>query len=150
MSEELALPGTGEVVSLDKEVECVQALAAIRSFESQIKEAKGILTQAIVDRSRVLGTKTIHLPDGSKAEVKGGPAAQYDIVEIEENLRALGMPEERIREIIVEEVSYKLNKREANRAAAANEDYAAVISNAERMEESPYYVSISQRRENAR
>ena len=121
----------------------MQALAAIRSFESQIKEAKGILTQAIVDRSRVLGTKTIYLPDGSKAEVKGGPAAEYDTQEIEENLRALGMPEERIREIVVEEVSYKLSVREANRAAGANEDYAAVIANAKKMEEKPFYISIS-------
>jgi len=147
LSEELALPGTGEVVSLDNEVECVQALAAIRSFESQIKEAKGLLTQAIVDRSRVLGTKTIYLPDGSKAEIRGGPESSYDIQEIEENLRALGMPEERIREIVVEEVSYKLSVRQARQAAAANSDYASVIENAQKTEEKPYYVSISRKRD---
>lgn len=142
MSEELAIPGTGEVVSLENEVQCVQALAALRNFESQVKEAKGILTQAIVDRSRVLGSKTIYLPDGSKAEIRGGPESVYDVTEIEENLRALGIPEERLREIIIEEVSYKLSVREAKRAAAANEDYAAVIENAQKTEEKPFYVSI--------
>ena len=146
MSEELAIPGTGQLVSLDQEVECVQALAAVRAFDSQIKEAKAILTQAIVDRSRVLGTKTIYLPDGSKAEVRGGPESIYDVSEIEEKLRALGMPEERIREIVVEEVSYKLSVREAKRASAANEDYASVIDNAQKIEEKPFYVSISRPR----
>lgn len=143
MSEELAIPGTGELVSLDKEVECVQALKALRDFESQIKEAKGILTQAILDRSRTLGTKTIYLPDGSKAEVRGGPEAVYDVEEIEENLRALGMPEERIREIVIETVSYKISVREANKASAANPEYASVIANAHQMQEKPYYISIS-------
>jgi hypothetical protein len=142
LSEELAIPGTGQLVDLEKEVECVQALAAVRQFESQIKEAKAILTAAIVDRSRVLGAKTFILPDGSKAEVRGGPEAAYDISEIEENLRALGMPEDRIREIVVEELSYKLSVREAKRAASANEDYASVIENAKRVEEKPYYISI--------
>ena len=147
MGEELAIPGTGQLVSLDNEVECVQALAALRSFESQVKEAKGILTSAIVDRSRVLGSKTIYLPDGSKAEVRGGPESIYDVTEIEENLRKLGMPEERLREIVIEEISYKLSVREAKRAASANEDYASVIENAQKTEEKPFYVSISRKRD---
>lgn len=146
MSEELAVPGTGQLVSLDNEVECVQALSALRDFESQVKEAKAILTAAIVDRSRLLGSKTIHLPDGSKAEVRGGPESLYDIAEIEEGLRSLGMPEDRLREIVVEEISYKLSVREAKRAAAANTEYASVIDNAQKIEEKPFYVSISRAR----
>lgn len=145
MSEELAIPGTGQVVSLDNEVECAQALSAVRAFESQIREAKNILTSAIVERSQVLGTKTIHLPDGTKAEIRGGPESTYDHMEIEENLRALGMPENRIREIIVEEISYKVSVREAKRAAGANESYASVIENAKQVNEKPFYVVISRR-----
>lgn len=145
MSEELAIPGTGQVVSLDNEVECAQALSAVRAFESQIREAKNILTSAIVERSQILGTKTIHLPDGTKAEIRGGPESTYDHMEIEENLRALGMPENRIREIIVEEISYKVSVREAKRAAGANESYASVIENAKQVNEKPFYVVISRR-----
>lgn len=145
MSEELAIPGTGQLVSLDNEVECAQALAAVRDYERQIKEAKAVLTSAIVDRSRILGTKTIPLPDGGKAEIRGGPESTYDVTEIEENLRALGMPEDRLREIVVEEISYKLSVREAKRASGANSDYASVIENAKKVEEKPFYVSISRR-----
>lgn len=142
MSEEIAIPGTGQLVSLENEVECAQALSAVRDFELQLREAKAALTQAIVERSRILGVKTIHLPDGSKAEIRGGPESTYDIDEIEKNLRALGMPEERITEIIVPTISYKLSVREAKRAASANEDYASVIDNAKQVQEKPFYISI--------
>lgn len=142
LSEELAIPGTGQLVSLEDEVECAQALQALRDFEQQVREAKSALTAAIVDRSRILGTKTISLPDGYKVEIRGGPETKYDAAEIEENLRALGMPEQRIREIIVEEVSYKVSAREAKRAATANEEYAAVIEGAKVTEEKPHYVVI--------
>lgn len=143
MSEEIAIPGTGQLVSLENEVECAQALSAVRDFEQQLREAKAALTQAIVERSRVLGVKTIHLPNGQKAEIRGGPESSYDIEEIEKNLRALGMPEERITEIIVPTISYKLSVREAKRAASANEDYASVIENAKKVEEKAFYISLS-------
>ena len=142
MSEELAIPGTGELVDLSDEVSCAQALMAVRDFERNIREAKAALTAAIVERSRVLGTKTIHLSDGRKAEIRGGSETTYDAHEIEEGLRALGMPEDRIREIIIEEISYKVSAREAQRAGAANEDYKSVIENAKRIEEKSHYVVI--------
>lgn len=142
MSEELAIPGTGALVDLSNELECAHALRDLRDFEQQVREAKAALTNAIVDRSRILGTKTIHLSDGRKAEIRGGSETRYDANEIEEGLRSLGMPEERIREIVVEEVSYKVSAREAQRAAAANEDYGKIIENAKETEEKPHYVVI--------
>lgn len=145
MSEELVIPGVGELVDLSNEVECVQALAAVRDFESQLKEAKAALTRAIVERASELGTKTLVLPDGSKASVKGGKEVVYDAHEIEEGLRALGMPEWRIREIVIEEISYKVSAVEAKRAAGANEQYDAVINNAKETIESTPYVSISRK-----
>lgn len=146
MTEELAIPGTGQLVSLENEIECVQALQAVRDFESALREAKAALTSAIVEHSRTQGTKSIVLPDGTKAEIRGGPESVYDTHEIEENLRALGMPEDRIREIVIEEISYKLSVREAKKASSANEEYASIIENAKRVEEKPFYVSISRRK----
>lgn len=140
------LPGTGELVNLDDQQGCVLALRAVRDFESQLREAKALLTEAIVDHSQKLGVKSFTLGDGTKAEVRGGPEATYDVAEIEEKLRALGMPEDRIREIVVEQIEYKLSVREAKRAASANADYASVIDNAKTVEAKPYYVSISRQR----
>lgn len=143
MSEELVVPGVGEVVDLSDEVSCVQALVAVRDFEQQLREAKAALTQAIAERARLLGTQTFELPDGRKVSLKGGPETVYDAQEIEAGLRALGMPEGRIREIIVEEISYKVSAREAKRAAAANEEYEAVINNAKDTIEKPQYVTVT-------
>lgn len=140
------MPGTGELVDLSNEIDCVRALASVRDWEYQIKEAKTQLTNAIIERSRVLGTKTIHLDDGSKAEIRGGSETVYDAQEIEANLRALGMPEERIREIVIEEISYKVSAREASRAASANPEYEAVIENAKQTIEKQAYVTISRQR----
>ena len=145
MAEELVVPGVGEVVNLEDEVGCVRALVAVRDFESQLREAKAQLTAAIVERARILGTQTLTMPDGSKASLKGGQEVVYDAQEIEEKLRALGMPEDRIREIIVEEISYKVSAREAKRAAAANPDYAACIEGAKTIVERPIYISIQRR-----
>lgn len=145
VSEELVVPGVGEVVDLSDEVACVQALVAVRDFESQLREAKAALTQAITERARLLGTQSFELPDGRKVALKGGPETAYDAQEIEAGLRALGMPEERIREIVIEEVSYKVSAREAKRAAAANEEYEAVINNAKDTIEKPHYVTVTRR-----
>ena len=140
--EELVVPGTGEIVSLDDEIACIQALVAVRNFEQQFREVKAQLTAAIVDRAKTLGTQTLNLPDGSKAFLKGGSETVYDAQEIMERLRQLGMPEERIAEIVVEEVSYKVSAREAKRAAAANPEYEAVIESAKTVVEKPTYVSV--------
>lgn len=144
--EELVLPNTGEIISLDDEVQCVQALVAVRDFEQQFREIKARLTAAIIDRAKVLGTQTLTLPDGSKASVKGGDEIVYDAQTIEDQLRQLGMPEERIREIVVEEVSYKVSAREAKRAAAANPEYEAVIEGAKTTVEKSTYITVQRNR----
>ena len=51
----------------------------------------------------------------------------YDAEAIEEGLREAGMSEERIREIVKEEVTYKVVAKEAKKAAAASEKYAAIV-----------------------
>ena len=142
----LVLPGTGQVVNPNNEVECVQALVAVRDFEQQIREAKSALTAAVVERARVMGTKTIHLPNGSRAEIKGGQEVVYDAQQLETELRALGMPEDRIRQIVREEVTYKVNAQEAKRAAAANPEYAAVVESNSQIVEKPHYLTVSRNR----
>lgn len=143
MSEELVVPGVGEIVDLDDENQCAKALVAIREFEQQVRDAKAALSLAIAERGRVLGTQTITLDDGRKAIIKGGVEITYDAAEVEDGLRALGCPEERIRQIVREEITYKVVAREAQRAAAANEEYAKVIEAAKMTIPKPAYISIS-------
>lgn len=117
---------------------CAQALDDIRDFERVLAEIKGALTRSIVQHSEDIGLLTFELPDGRKAEVVTRPDIVYDAEAIEEGLRAAGMPEERISAIVKEEVSHKVVAKEAKKAAAANEQYAAVINaNKESMPRNP-------------
>lgn len=143
-SMELVVPTTGEVVNLDDPMSVVSALTEIRDLESRLREIKGVLTDAIVAESRRQGTKTIELPDGRKAEVKGGEEVTWDSEMLERDLRALGMPEDRIREIVVEEVAYHVDTVKAKQAARANDEYALAVDAARSV--MPRRPSVSIRR----
>ena len=90
-------------------------------------EVKGSVTQAFVDHATRLGKNDIPLGDGTSVKVTKTYDLQWDHHTLEEALRAAGMPEERIGEIIVEEVSYKVKAIEANKAAKANPEYEAAV-----------------------
>lgn len=143
--EELVLPTTGELISVDDEVACIQALAAVRDFESQLREAKAILTAAIIERSKILGTKTIHLPAGGKAEIRDASEVEWDIETLEQELRDLGLPEDRISALIKETVVRSVNGRVAKSIAAANDEYAACIESAKTIVQKPAYVSVQRK-----
>lgn len=142
---ELVVPGLGELVRLSDTREVALALDHVRDLERELRSIKAELTQAIVAATRREGTKTLHM-EGLTASIKSGSDIHYDAEQIEEGLRAAGMPEERIREIVVETISYKVDAVKAKQAASANPDYAAVIE-ANRVEtEKPPYVTISLKR----
>lgn len=138
----MALPHSGEVVDLTDAAACANALDELRRMEAQIGEAKRALSSAIVDASKILGTKSIKLDGGRTATITGGPVPHYDAEAIERDLRVLGMPENRIREIVKEEVTYTVRAVEAKRAAGANPEYAKVIEQATSTVERPYSVGI--------
>ena len=125
--ESVVLPGTASLVDLSDGAACAEALDDLRNLENLIREAKGILTRAIVQHSEEIGLLTFELPDGRKVEVTTRPDTVYDAEEIEKGLREAGMSEQRIREIVKEEVSYKVVAKEAKKAAAANAEYAKVV-----------------------
>lgn len=140
--EEIVLPYTGEIVSLTDEVACATALESIRELEQHLRDAKRLLTMGIVERTRVLGSKSFSMAGGKRVEVRGGPERTYDAEAIERELREAGMPEERIRQIVKEEVTYTLRAVEAKRAAGANERYAEIIERNAFEVDRGYTVSI--------
>lgn len=124
---DLVLPSTGELVDLTDANQVAQALENLRQLEQQIRDAKAELTQALIEHSQTFGSKTIPLTGGRSAVIKSGPETVYDAQEIMDGLRAAGMPEARIAEIVQETVTYSVRAVEAKRAAAANLTYADVI-----------------------
>lgn len=144
-SEEMALPHSGELVDLSDEVAVGVALDDVRRMQAHLHQAVRVLSDALAARAAVLGTKTVALSGGRKAEIKGGPEKHYDAQEIERGLRELGMPEDRIREIVTEQVTYTVRAVEAKRAAAANPEYARIIERATTEVERPVSVTIRRR-----
>lgn len=127
--ERAILPVTGEVIDLNDAAACARALADVRAFENDFRQVKALLSDALVALSQREGTKTLHTA-GGKVTVKGGSETTYDGEMLEVELRQAGMSEERIREIVVETVTYSVRASEAKRAAAANPAYAAAVERA--------------------
>lgn len=129
-STELVVLPDGQLVNLADPAACARALEDLRDLSSRINEAKGAIVDSLVAESRRQGTKTLHLPDGFKVEIRGGERTVWDAQQLETDLRAAGMPEDRIREIVVEEVSWTVAAAKANQAARANPEYGAAVEKA--------------------
>lgn len=141
-STQLVIRQTGEVVNLDDYRQCAGALDAIRDLEADLRAIKTELQRAIAYEAGRQGTRTLELDGGRKVTVTGGVEVQYDAERMEAELRAAGMPEQRIREIIEETVTYKVKAVEAKRAAAANAEYGYIIDSCRTEVETPVRVSI--------
>lgn len=140
--EEIVVPGVGELVNLSDYQSCATALDGIRDLESKLREIKGLLSSAIQAEATRQGTKTLELADGRKAVLSGGKEVEYDAELLASELEIAGMPEDRIAQIVVPTVSYKVSAVKAKQAAAANPIYADIIESCRREVETPVRVSL--------
>jgi hypothetical protein len=127
-STDLVVPGVHTIVNLDDPGQVAQAIVDIRHLESLLREAKAVLTDALDAEATRQGSRTLHLPDGTKVEVRRPTDIAWDAEQLEQALRDAGMPEDRIRQVVVEQVTYEVSAQEAKRAAGANPAYAAAVN----------------------
>jgi hypothetical protein len=128
-SVELILP-TGELVDLSDPASCAKALIAVREIESHARSIKAAIVDALAEEAKRSGDNVILLPGGDRVVVKRNYDIAWDAEALAEDLREAGMSEERISEIVVEEVSYTVKAVEANKAAKANPEYAKAVASA--------------------
>ena len=128
----LVLPQSGVLVDLADERQVTMAYQDIKSLKDAVMDADRRLREALKEISTVKGSKTFYIDGLGKVELRGGDRTEYDAMAVEEGLRELGCPEDVIREIVVETISYKVDGNRARRAASANPDYARVIEGARR------------------
>lgn len=132
----------GQLVDLADPTAVALAISDLRQLEAQIREAKAVLVDAIHQYVGAAGKgKTVDLPDGIRVVVKNDRKVLWDAQQLEADLREAGMGEERIREIVVEEVSYTVAAAEARKAASVNERYAHAV--AEARKEIPQRPSVT-------
>ena len=115
-------------------------LTEIRDLESQLREAKAALTDALAAEFSRRGTKTLEL-NGMKASLSGGSEVIWDI-EVLDELRDLGLPEDRMDALVTTEVTHKVNASVAKAIAAANPNYAEVIERAKNVIPKAVYVTV--------
>lgn len=137
---ELVVPTTGEVLDLEDAPGCLRVLSEIRQLEQDLRSAKAALTDALAAEFSRQGTKTLEL-NGVKAVLGGGSEIVWD-VEVLDELRELGLPEERMNELVTTEVSYKVNANVAKAIASANPEYAEIVERAKSTIPKAVYVSI--------
>lgn len=134
--EVLVNPATGELVVLTDANACAHALNTIREIENRLRDAKGVLTDAIAQEASRQGARTLQLADGWRAEVTYAARITWD-VETLEQLRDLGLPDDRWAELVHDEVTTKVDARVAARIGKANAEYQRVIDAARSDDESP-------------
>lgn len=127
---ELVLPYSREIIDLTSEHDVTRAYKELRDLKNAVLDADRRLREALREVSATRGTKTFYVDGVGKVELRGDTRTEYDAQEVEDGLRALGCPEDIIREIVVETITYKVDGNRARRAASANPEYAKVIENA--------------------
>lgn len=123
------VPYSGEIVNFEDPPACLKLLVEIRELESQLRELKDGLTDALKYEFSRQGIKTLEL-NGIKATLGAESEIVWDVGVLYE-LRDHGLPEERMNDLITEEITYKVNGSVAKQIAAANAAYAAVIERAQ-------------------
>jgi hypothetical protein len=137
----VVLPLTGEVVDLGDPADVARGLARVRDLKTELDELRSLLEDVLRLESQRQGTKTLRLGD-VEAVVSGGARTEFDAEALAEALRAAGCPEERIADLIVETVSYRVDARVAKQLEAANRAYAEAIASARTVEPAPWRVSL--------
>lgn len=137
---ELLDVATGQLLPATVENAAI-VLEAARAMKDRIQMVIRDAEAYLAEASREQGTKTFHVP-GFKIELSGGESVSYDPEALAEALRVAGCPEERIAEVVVATVSYKVNRSVLRQLAGANPDYKAAAELAEVREEKPLRASV--------
>lgn len=125
-SDEIVVPLTGELVSLSDPRQVIGVLEQVRDMKRRLDEVRAVLEEAIRLESERQGSKTLHV-DGMTAVISGGSKTEYDHAALADELRDLGLPEERVGQLVVQVVTYKVDARVARSVAASNPRYAEAI-----------------------
>lgn len=131
----LPIPVLGRLVDVADAEDTARALADVRQAEEQLAEVKRVLVDRLIAERVHRGEGTIRFDSGVVVEVSKPEETVYDADAIEADLRAAGMPEDRISAIVRETVERKVMAGEAKKAASANPDYAAIIDRHRRIVE---------------
>ena len=126
---ETVVPYSGELLDLRDLKAVAQIVVEAREHEKEVAQFRRNLGLVLRLESQRWGTKTLHL-DGLTVTIKDDEP-DWDVELLREGLEAAGLPPGRMKELITETVTYKVQARVA-KYLETNPAYAAVISRARR------------------
>lgn len=140
----LVAPHTGELLNLNDAPAVARALTELRDHRQAVNDATSVLTDALVQHAQRAGKKTLHLHGVGKVELSGGPdsAVHWDL-EILEQLRAAGLPEDRWNELVRTDISYSVNAAVAKQIeSSGNERYREIVGMARQRADRPWRAQV--------
>ncbi len=137
-------PLTGELVDSRDLPALADALEALRAHRQEVSDAIAAFTEAVLEESRRLGTKTIPAGNTFVLQVSADSEIEWDVSALE-RLRDLGLPEERMNELLRPVVQYKVDGRVAKQLAGASAEYKAVLDAAAVRKPKKAYVTVRPR-----
>lgn len=148
-------PVTGELVDTRSLTDVCAAVQRADELTELLAEFRSILEGVLLTESEREGAKTLHVggvasdvgirPDWTVV-IRGGPSSHWDAQDLAEALRAAGMPDARVDELVAPVVDYRVNRSKLKQAASANEAYAAAIESVRRVRPANYSVRVEKRR----
>jgi hypothetical protein len=142
---ELVMPLTGVIVDLRDPNQVADALDQLTDIRHRLDELRGVLTDALRLEAHLQGTKTLYL-DELKAVIHGGERTEYDGHKLALQLRAAGLPEDRVMAAVQEVISYKPDGRVLKQLAGANPEYREIIEACRSVVPAPWRATITRAR----
>ena len=122
---ELVDPRTGELVGTPDRI--VDVLGYIREQRQELYRLQRVAEDLLAMEAERRGANVFEA-GGRTVQVSEQRAIQWDEQRLERELRALGLPEERLAELMQPMVIYKVSARVANQIVAASPDvYGPVV-----------------------
>ncbi len=141
LPDELLDPISGELIPTRDTAAVADTLVHLRHLKDTVQAAISAFSEAVIAESRRQGTKTLNVGDMT-LKVSADHELVWDI-ELLQMLTEAGLPPERYAELVIEEVSYRVNANVAKQLAGASPEYAEIINAAKGSQPKRQYVSVS-------
>jgi hypothetical protein len=139
------VPVLGTVVNVDNPTHVAETIADVDQAVELLREMRDMLVGLVVDEASRQGTKTLHLEDGIIAKVSGGSRPEYDLETLADQLRDAGLPEDRLEQLIVPRVEYKLDQAVARQLRGANPAYRQALDECRTDVPAPWRVTVERK-----
>lgn len=139
---ELVNPITGELVPYGDVPALAEAVRTIKERRDQLTEVLSVFNHAIIQESVRQGTRTLNV-GRTTVKVSADYETEWDIELLQEGLLAAGIPAERLDELVVAKVEFKVNGTVARQLSGANPEYKTAIEAAKGRVPKKQYVTVT-------